>query len=56
MTTQNNSDDYVIKVNDLITHFGDRQILHDINVNIKKGEVMVIMGGSGSGKTTLLRH
>jgi len=56
MTTQDNSDDYVIRVKDLVTHFGDRQILHDINVNVRRGEIMVIMGGSGSGKTTLLRH
>jgi len=56
MTTQDSSDDYVIRVKDLVTHFGERKILHDVNVNVKRGEIMVIMGGSGSGKTTLLRH
>ncbi|HEC28339.1 MAG TPA: ABC transporter ATP-binding protein [Gammaproteobacteria bacterium] len=45
----------VIKVRDLVSHYGERQILNDINLTIKQGEVMVIMGGSGSGKTTLLR-
>lgn len=45
-----------IEVVDLVTHFGDRQILHNVNLEVRKGEIMVIMGGSGSGKTTLLNH
>jgi len=45
----------IISVKNLDSHFGDRQILHDVNMDINKGEIMVIMGGSGSGKTTLLR-
>ena len=48
--------DHVISVRDLVTHYGERQILHDINLDVQRGEIMVIMGGSGSGKTTLLRH
>ncbi len=31
-------------------------MLFDINLDVREGEIMVIMGGSGSGKTTLLRH
>ena len=46
----------VIEVKDLVTHYGDREILHGVNLDIHQGEIMVIMGGSGSGKTTLLRH
>jgi phospholipid/cholesterol/gamma-HCH transport system ATP-binding protein len=45
-----------IEVEGLNTHYGDRQILHDVNLTVKRGEIMVIMGGSGSGKTTLLNH
>ena len=45
-----------IEVRELVTHYGDRQILHGIGLDIRRGEIMVIMGGSGSGKTTLLRH
>lgn len=44
----------VIEVIDLITHYGKREILHKISLNIRQGEIMVIMGGSGSGKSTLL--
>ncbi|AUX72213.1 glutamine ABC transporter ATP-binding protein GlnQ [Erwinia pyrifoliae] len=36
-------------------HFGATQVLHDIDLNIKQGEVVVIIGPSGSGKSTLLR-
>jgi phospholipid/cholesterol/gamma-HCH transport system ATP-binding protein len=48
--------DLVIEVADLVTHYGDRQILRNVDLRIERGEIMVIMGGSGSGKTTLLRH
>jgi phospholipid/cholesterol/gamma-HCH transport system ATP-binding protein len=44
----------MIEVRDLITHYGAREILHGINLTIRQGEIMVIMGGSGSGKSTLL--
>ncbi len=46
----------VIEVSNLVTHYGDREILHGIDMTIHEREIMVIMGGSGSGKTTLLRH
>lgn len=48
--------DKVIEVENLVTHYGEREILHGISLDVRQGEVMVIMGGSGSGKSTLLRH
>ncbi|WP_139492435.1 amino acid ABC transporter ATP-binding protein [Brevibacillus dissolubilis] len=45
----------MIKVNHLMKNFGDLQVLKDINLEIGKGQVVVIIGPSGSGKTTLLR-
>ncbi|MGL9735404.1 MAG: glutamine ABC transporter ATP-binding protein GlnQ [Symbiopectobacterium sp.] len=36
-------------------NFGQTKVLHDINLNINQGEVVVIIGPSGSGKSTLLR-
>ncbi len=44
-----------IEVENLVTHYGTRQILHGINLTVYEGEIMIIMGGSGSGKSTLLR-
>jgi phospholipid/cholesterol/gamma-HCH transport system ATP-binding protein len=45
----------VIKVRGLVNGFGDR-IVHDhLDLDVKRGEVMGIVGGSGSGKSVLLR-
>ncbi|MEO3427993.1 ATP-binding cassette domain-containing protein [Pelagibius sp. CAU 1746] len=48
--------DAVVRVQGLQAHYGARQVLHDIDLTVAPGEIMVIMGGSGSGKSTLLRH
>ena len=45
----------VIEVDNLVAHYGQREVLHGINFSVRQGEIMVIMGGSGSGKSTLLR-
>ena len=45
-----------IEVENLVAHYGERAILKGIDVDIRAGEIMVIMGGSGSGKTTLMRN
>ena len=44
----------VIEVKNLVTHYGERQILFNVNLTVRQGEIVVIMGGSGSGKSTLL--
>ena len=46
----------VIEVRDLFMQYGDRVVLSGIDLDIRAGEIMVIMGGSGSGKTTLMRN
>ncbi|PCN65960.1 glutamine ABC transporter ATP-binding protein [Yersinia pestis] len=45
----------MINFKNVSKHFGKIQVLHDINLNITQGEVVVIIGPSGSGKSTLLR-
>ena len=45
-----------IEIRGLITHYGSRLILDQVDLDVGYGEIMVIMGGSGSGKSTLLRH
>ena len=45
----------VLKITNLKKSFGNQTILKDINLEIKSGEVVTIIGSSGSGKTTLLR-
>ena len=47
--------DVLIQVEDLRKNFGDHQVLKGINTEIRKGEVVVIIGASGSGKSTFLR-
>ncbi len=46
----------LIEIRDLCKSFGRRHILRGINLDVIRGETLVILGGSGSGKTTLLRH
>lgn len=46
----------VVVVRDLVVKYGGRTILDRINLDIRRGEVLVLLGGSGSGKSTLLRH
>ncbi len=46
----------VISVRELVTHYGPRPILKSVELDVRDGEILVIMGGSGSGKSTLLRH
>ncbi len=45
----------IIEVRDLVKNFGALEVLKGINLNVHKGDVIVIIGPSGSGKSTLLR-
>lgn len=44
-----------IDINHLQKNYGSNNVLKDVNVSIKKGEIVTIIGPSGSGKSTLLR-
>ena len=56
MTTDiENKNDVIIKVTGLQKSFGNINVLNGIDTEIKKGEVVVVIGPSGSGKSTFLR-
>jgi polar amino acid transport system ATP-binding protein len=48
-------EEYMIEASNLTKRFGDLEVFKDITVNVKKGEVLCIIGPSGSGKSTFLR-
>lgn len=45
----------MIRTEHLAKHFGDLEVLKDINLTVEPGEVVVIIGPSGAGKSTFLR-
>ena len=45
----------ILQIKDLRKSFGDNEILKGISLDVKQGEVVVILGSSGCGKSTLLR-
>ncbi len=46
----------IIEIINLTKDYGDNKGVFDLNLNIKKGEVMGFLGSNGAGKTTTLRH
>ena len=50
-----NADNVLINVCDLQKSFGDIHVLKGVNAQIRRGDVMVVIGPSGSGKSTFLR-
>lgn len=45
----------IVRIRNLRKCFGDVEVLRDVDMDVQKGEVVVILGPSGSGKSTLLR-
>jgi phospholipid/cholesterol/gamma-HCH transport system ATP-binding protein len=56
MIVSNGHADAVIRIRDVSVSFGSKRVLENINLDVYRGEVLVLLGGSGSGKTTLLKQ
>ena len=55
MESGGDQDDVVIRIRGLVTGFG-RKVIHDhLDLDVRRGEVLGVVGGSGSGKSVLLR-
>ena len=49
------TDNPIITVRHLVIGFGDRTVLDDLSIDVRRGEILGFVGGSGSGKSVLLR-
>src|SRR6266850_6028710 len=49
------SPDPIISARDLRVSYGEREVLHGLTFDVRRGETLVVIGGSGSGKSTMLR-
>ena len=45
----------IVRIRDLCKSFGDLDVLKGIDLDVRRGEVVVVLGPSGSGKSTMLR-
>lgn len=50
------SNDIVIELKDVHKTFGTQQVLRGVNLQVRKGTTMVIVGASGQGKSVILKH
>ena len=56
MTSTTDTGDAVISIRGVSMSYGGRRVLDRVDLDVRRGEILVLLGGSGSGKTTLLKH
>ena len=47
--------DYYFQTKDLAVGYHKQALIHNININIEKGEIVTLIGPNGSGKSTILK-
>jgi len=50
------SDEVFLKIRDLEKSFGSHQVLKGVDLDVYRGETLVLLGGSGGGKSVLMKH
>ena len=50
------AEETVVSFRDVSKAFGDKVVLREVNLDVRRGEMLVVMGGSGTGKSVLLKH
>ena len=56
MTSTTDTRDAAISIRGVSMSYGGRRVLDGVDLDVRRGEILVLLGGSGSGKTTLLKH
>ena len=49
------ADGAIIRIEDLVAGYGKKEILHEVSIRVKRGEIVTLIGRNGVGKTTLLK-
>ena len=45
----------MLRLENIATGYGKKQVIYDVSLEVKKGEIVLLTGGNGSGKSTLLK-
>jgi branched-chain amino acid transport system ATP-binding protein len=45
----------MLTVEDISVHYGERKVLKNVSLELKRSEIIALLGSNGAGKTTLLR-
>jgi branched-chain amino acid transport system ATP-binding protein len=55
ITNTDIASDHILRTDALSSSYGKHQVLHDVSINVRQGEIVGICGHNGAGKTTLLK-